>query len=258
MTDDFPIKLLSPKTYSWFVLALIMILGALFGWAMSYLLPPIYEARAILTGNMEIVRNGDVTEIMVDSQMTVLGSHVYNEEIVQKVIENENSLGNPLDFEEFKRNASFERQMMNTVLKYRDHDPAIAQRIANAWADEFRALLLEAYPYGIAVSAARNTIVKINNCQKNENAQKLAFCIALNQDEEKKLIKEAQAVIAEKSAQSLGLTSALSIGEVIPADQPDEPVRFTRGRLILAGTLIGFAAGIMTIELKPSRRQEHA
>jgi hypothetical protein len=257
MTDH-SLRLFNLKTYPWIFLAFCMLAGTLVGMLSSYMIKPIYEAQATLTANMEIVRNYPITEIMVDSQMTVIGNQVYDSQVVEDVLRSENSIGQDLNFEDFRTNTSFERQMMNTVLKYRYHDPIIAQRVVNTWARIFHDRLLEAYPYGLAVSAARDTLQQIGKCKTDPIAQKADFCLTLEPGVEAELKNDANAVILNNSPLSLGLTSALTISNVIPADIPDAPLRFARGNLILAGMFIGLVVGALFIESAPACKETDA
>ena len=228
------------------------------GYLVSATLKPIFEARSTLTANIEIVRNYPITEMMVDSQMTLIGSQVFDSRVVEEVLEAENSVGNKLDYEVFRKNADFERQMMNTIFKYRDRDPMIAQRVANTWAEAFHKRLTEAYPYGLEVSEARATLQSIINCHVDESKKGTEFCLALTPGREEALKNEANAIIKEKGSLSMGLTSAFTIGTWIPADVPDAPLRFTRGSLILAGLALGMALGLMLIEFLPGGKENHA
>lgn len=257
MTDH-PLRLFNLKTYPWIVLGVCMLAGVLLGLLISFMLRPVYEAQATLTANLEIVREGNVTEIMVDSQMTILGSQVYDSQVVEEVLQSELAVGNNLSYEDFRGHASFERQMMNTLLKYRDHDPVVAQRVVNTWVNAFHDRLLEAYPYGLAVSEARDTIQQIAKCNNDQKAEQTDFCSNLNPEVEEELKTEANAIILKESLLSLGLTSALTISNVIPADIPDAPLRYTRGSLTLGGALVGMVAGLILIEALPARKENNA
>ena len=235
-----------------------MLAGALLGLAVSMVFKPVYEAQATITANVEIVRNYPITEMMVDSQMTLIGSHVYDSQLVAEVLRAENSIGNILSYEDFRKNASFERQVMNTILKYRDHDPQVAQRVVNTWANAFYGQLIEAYPYGLEVSEARDTLQQIMKCQVEEKKQETEFCQTLNPEIEAQLKEKANSIILEKAALSMGLTSAFSIGTVIPSDIPEEPLRYTRGSMMLAGLALGTASGLMLVEFLPGHKQKYA
>lgn len=256
--SDHPLRLLNLKTYPWILLAACMFVGALFGMLASYALKPVYEATATLTANIEIVREGNVTEIMVDSQMTILGSQVYDAQVVDAVLKDEQAAGNNMSIEDFRKNASFERQMMNTLLKYRDYNPLIAQRVVNRWVNALYGRLLQAYPHGLAVSEARDTLQEITTSNTNQKVDQTQFCKQLNAEVEQDLKAKANAVILKESPLSLGLTSALTISNVIPADIPGQPLRYTRGSLILAGALVGMIGGIILIEGLTPRKDNYA
>lgn len=242
------LRILNLRTYPWIFLGTLMIAGALFGMFISYLLTPVYEAKATITANMEIVRNGNITEIMVDSQMTVIGSQIFDSKAVNAVLLAERGLGHNLTYEDFRESAGYENQMMNTVLKYRHSDPVVAQRVVNSWANAFFNRLFEAHPHGLMVSQARALIQDIRQCKTDPKINETNFCQMLTPEIEKQLTNEANAVITKEAPLSMGLTAEISITNLIPADIPDTPLRYTRGSLVLAGAAIGFVLGIVLTE----------
>ena len=133
---DYQVKLLSKRGFEpWLIVAVGIILGALIGGVLSLFFTPIYEAKALVSTNMELRVDGTLTEIMLDAQINHIGELVFYPEVVSRLIETEAAQGNELTLEDLKQKTSVERQLMNTIIKVKDPDPQLAARIASEWAE---------------------------------------------------------------------------------------------------------------------------
>jgi len=134
--QDYALRLFGRKNlFPWLLVFACMIAGALLGALLSLALPPVYEARALVSTNLELVQDANITEIMLDAEINHIGELVFHPEVVSALIEKEASLGNALTLEQLKKITSVERQLMNTVIKVRDQNPEVAARIASEWAE---------------------------------------------------------------------------------------------------------------------------
>ena len=62
--DDHVLRLLNIKSgFVWVIVFVFMIAGALLGGLVSLALPPVYEARALVSTNLELVQDANITEI---------------------------------------------------------------------------------------------------------------------------------------------------------------------------------------------------
>jgi len=112
--------------YPWISILLIVVLGGLIGYLSGFFVPPIYEAKAVLTTNIDLKEDRPIiTEIMVDSQLNYVGELMFNPKIIDPLLSQEANSGNPLTLEDLKSSASIERQLMSTIVKVRDNDPVI-------------------------------------------------------------------------------------------------------------------------------------
>ena len=133
---DYQVKLFSKKGFEpWLTMAVSILIGALIGGFLSLFFTPIYEAKALVTTNIELRIDGTITEIMLDAQVNHIGELVFYPEVVSRLIETEAAQGNALTLEGLKQRTSVERQLMNTVIKVKDPDPQVAARIASEWAE---------------------------------------------------------------------------------------------------------------------------
>ncbi|MEA4958539.1 MAG: hypothetical protein VB029_02390, partial [Anaerolineaceae bacterium] len=118
--SDFHPRLLRPfRKIPWAALVGAMLIGAILGFTVSLVVPPVYEAKSVVTTNMELVPDTNITEIMVDAEIDMVGTLVYHPDIIQALIQSEKEQGNTLTLEDLKHNGGFERQLMSTIIKYR-------------------------------------------------------------------------------------------------------------------------------------------
>ncbi len=248
--SDFSIRLFSsPLTYPWIVVFICMIFGAILGFIGSLFLPPIYEARSVVTTNMEIVQNTNITEIMVDAEINHIGELVFHPKVIQLLLESEAAYGNVLNLELLKENSTIERQLMNTVIKVRHQNPQIAARIASNWGAIFFDTLSEAYEHAVILSNAKTQLKAIEACFDTKNTNELPVCASLDQAKLQTELDRLGEIIRSESPQSLGLTVDLNVSQYQPAAIPENPQRFHRGTLMLVGGLVGFLAAFVLVEL---------
>lgn len=230
-------------------IAAIMLLGALVGLILSLFLPPKYEATAKLTTNLEIVTGTNVTEIMVDSQVDLIGTLVFHQDVINQVIKSLDEEGLSYTANELTQKTQIERQLMSTLIKVRDIDPKVASLIATTWAEKAYERLSEAYPHGLALSEAKASQAMLTGCLVDTSKQNLPFCQALTPEKAEQLRSEAESVILQESPLSLGLTGELNISQYQPAPIPERPVAFQQSILILAGAVVGLVIALLLGEL---------
>ena len=253
---DYQVKLFSKKGFEpWLTMAVSILIGALIGGFLSLFFTPIYEAKALVTTNMELRIDGTLTEIMLDAQVNHIGELVFHPEVVSRLIETEATHGNELTLENLKQKTSIERQLMNTVIKVKDPDPQVAARIASEWAEILYDRLNEAYLHAVLLSEAKLQYEALSACFTDALTVPKTFCLFLTPDELSKEMERLNAIILEESPKSLGLTLALNVSQYQPAAVPAEPLNYQRGTLILGGAGVGLIIGILINEI-PSKHKK--
>lgn len=253
--SDFSPKILQMGTKDWAGVAGLMLLGALVGLIVSLLIPPQYEAVSKLTTNLEIVTNTNVTEIMVDAQLDLVGTLVFHTDVVDQVLLSLADEGISLTADELTNKTSIERQLMTTLIKVRDRDPQVAEKIATSFAEQTFKRLNEAYPHALTLSEAKATQVMLNSCLKDTKKQELPFCQSLTQGKAEQLISETETVILRESPLSLGLTGEINISQYQPASLPERPIAFQRSTLILSGTMVGLVLALILGEVTTKEQE---
>ena len=254
---EFSPRIFRAKPTDWLGVAGMMLLGALLGLVISLFLPPKYEATAKLTTNLEVVTGTNVTEIMVDSQIDIVGTLMFHPDIVERVRQDISSEGFIFTASDLVHKTRIERQLMSTLIKVRDNDPELAALIATTWAENAYDRLSKAHTHALSLSQAKATQALLTVCSKDATKQALPFCQSLTEEKAAQIASETKLIILEESPLSLGLTSELNISQYQAALTPDRPIAYQRSILILAGALAGLVLALILGELlsKESERE---
>jgi len=255
---DYRIKLFSTRGKEpWFILAECIIVGAVIGGLISIFLKPVYEAKALITTNMELHTNGTITEIMLDEQISHIGELVFHPDVVSSLMEIEAAQGNMLTLEDLHKKTDIERQLMNTLIKVKDHDPQVAARIASEWAEILFNRLNEAYTHAVRLSEAKLMYEILSSCINDASTTYQSYCESLTYDQIQSELDHVNSIILEESPKSLGLMLALNVSQYQPAAIPAEPLYYQRGTLILSGGGIGLVVGILINEALYNQKKTH-
>lgn len=246
---EFSPKIFHTKPTDWLGVAGIMLLGAIIGFVISIMLPPKYEAASRLTTNLEVVTGTNVTEIMVDAQVDIVGTLVFHPDVVEGVRKALSDEGVTYTATELTRKTKIERQLMSTLIKVRDTDPELAALIATTWAEEAFGRLNEAYPHALALSEAKATQTMLTGCLDDATKLDLPFCQTLTAENTDEILSETESIILRESPLSLGLTGEINVSQYQPAPIPEKPVAFNRSTLILAGAMAGLVLALFLGEM---------
>ncbi len=85
----------------WLVIA--MIAGGLLGWGVTTFKHPLYEADAVFTVTIDYTRTGYLSDIQEDQAMRGIGSLIGSDYILQKTIDESNSIHANFSFSEIKK-----------------------------------------------------------------------------------------------------------------------------------------------------------
>lgn len=189
----------------WWKIAVLAIIGGFIGLAVSFILPPTYQAEATFHASI------DFTQINFENLSGEHGQPLiftqYDEDLALQVVERvllsvrsdalsfAKTLDPELDSKTFWDNKQIQRYLGRWQLRFRHEDPQIAQAIVNHWATIGMEALLDAQETG--------------------------------------------------RAESFVIVSLVS-----EADLPQTPIYQNRSILVLAGTMVGFLAGIILVDFK--------
>jgi len=141
-----PVESFNNLIRSWWKIVAVAILGGLISLAISFIIPPKYQAEATFHASI------DFTQINYENMVGEYGDPLvwtqFEEDLalqaVQKVIltgtvntfQYAQTLDPSIYPEEFRKNHQIQRHLANWYLRYRHEDPMIAQAIVNFWAEQ--------------------------------------------------------------------------------------------------------------------------
>ena len=239
---------LSMKGQQYLFSVILMLAFSLAGFLVSLFIPPQYEAVSYLITNLEVVQDTNVNEIMIDSQLELIGQLLFHPDITDELLAIENEANNPLSLSDLKAKSNIERRLMTTLIKVRDKDPIISARIGTNWAQIAFRRLNEAYSHAILVSEAKGMIVTIEGCSSELVISDTDYCQQLFSEDVEKLVSEVYSIVETESPNAWGLTKELQISQVQPAALPTKAIQSTRANFIFAGALVGLLISLIAYE----------
>lgn len=246
----------------WIVLFTLIIVGAFLGYMISLFKPPVYEATASVTANIELNVDGSINEFMLDSQINHIGELFYSPKVIQKLIENEAKKGLSLDLETLKQIATIERRLLNTLVKIRHTDANIAAQIASDWVEILYNTLEDAYPIALESSTAKQTLFLLEKCaglnedhknKKTPSPNLDTFCESMTKEQYDLALTAAKESILMNTNGSMGLSQYLNLSHFQFAETPSKPISFHHGSMAFSGSVLGLLSAIIVLLLRKKR-----
>jgi uncharacterized protein involved in exopolysaccharide biosynthesis len=242
-----------PPGYQWWIIAGCLFVGALIGYGLSFLFPAVYEATFKVTANVKLTGDPNINEFMVDTALMHVGELVYQQPLLDAVVNSEKNQGLELTPAKLKEISSVERQASITLLKVRWTDPAAAAQLANTWGNLFYASLVEGARQAVLAENLTQTQTLLQNCLAGiQTPAPDALKCSLSRAELESALAENAGKIAAAESASLGLYRELRVDSFEAAEVPTAPIRQQRGWLIAAGAGLGFLAGLVFTESFPA------
>jgi capsular polysaccharide biosynthesis protein len=253
MSEFSPFETLTRFTQRWWWLVIATVLGGLIGWIASSIIKPVYEAGAELYVNINEAQYAVDHDLQaVDSlerevAMYPVSDFLYESDVINGVAAQAKSQGIALDADHFVKEFFLSRIYTRWLLIVRRDNPQEAAVLANAWADATLNALNAAYTHAVTAHAIQLELLAFNACFKEQDFATANTCaqtsFATRADFESYLNDLTARYNTEQTA-AHNLDYNLSFRLEHPATTPAEPSLYRTPWLILAGTFIGFIAGI--------------
>jgi hypothetical protein len=120
----------------WWVLLVAALVGGLVGYFFSRNHPPIYEANATFSVNIDLDKVPQLPLELQDEDLALSTTQaaLMSPKVTNAVLAEAARLGYPMDITQLLANSSIERQHAFWVLRFRSADPNFAQTLVNYWA----------------------------------------------------------------------------------------------------------------------------
>jgi uncharacterized protein involved in exopolysaccharide biosynthesis len=229
---------------AWKLLVIAVILGGLIGLAVSFLIPPEYEAVSVFSFNIDYARTGLLTDVEEDQAMEVAGDLISSTDVVQITRDKAVEMGLPAKDLALKKQLFAERRFGQWLMKVRWNDPATAAKLANIWSEAAQSALQNARKAAWQADALHRYILSLETCFQQSTAILPAqpLCQISNQADLQEEITKSGQELQRWTETSRGYFPGMNFSWEQEATAPESPVQYARGGLIMAGCLAGFSA----------------
>lgn len=258
MDDEFsPAEAVKLALNKWWLIALTTVVGGLFAILFFQLRQPIFEATVSFTIGIDYTRTGPVTQYDEDHALGMAGSLITSTRVKEEVVAIAQEQGIDVSFDQIHLNSILERKAHIWILRVHHQNPEVAANIANIWADVAMARLEEAYQHAIQKENLERYASSITSCLEMVIASQPVFatCHNMTLDEMQSTLAQLEEKIFAEKQSSYNIFPGLLFGEVTKAVVPNQPIRYARGNLAIAGMVIGLIAGLLIIQVVPNLRQ---
>ncbi len=262
MEEELEIKsLASSIVRRWYIIVLFGLLGALAGYGLSFLNPPIYRTHSIFAIGLNFDMTTPLSQYEEDFALGKVAGVVLSDEVIAKAIfilaQQGNELNGELALQDFKRGMLLEQKGSRWELNVFGENPELIAAMANSWAEAAEDSLWDAYFHALRAKSLnlqliltvmelgilkRYDLSDVQNIVRIQQLQKRTFDLETQLQNELKLGR--------------GLTTFVSFEWTEQAMVPQRPTTRSRGGQILAGNLLGITVGSLMIILFQSSREK--
>jgi len=223
----------------WWIIILITAMGGIAGWTIHFFLPPVYEATAVITANMDFQKRV-LTQYEEDYAFNAAGAIGTSTKLENQIVSEAQTRGLSIDFNQLKQQMFIEREQSVWELHIRNRDPEIAAELANIWSEKFYAALDTALGHAIQADQIQAQINNINSSLSTSGSPVLSpDSIAAR--------KTLSAQLKQEKRSSQGIISIMKFAQTESASTPQNPVLHYLANLVLAGACIGFVVSLWVV-----------
>jgi len=149
-TDEFSIYEHANRSLGlWWLIALAAIAGGVLGFVLYQLHPPLYEATATYLVIIDLEHfplqgmDEDLVQYNEDLAVNTTQSVLLSTQVLDRVISQADASSRMITVDDLLHNYTIERKHETWELRYRNHDPQVAQSVVNTWAEVGYQAMLE-------------------------------------------------------------------------------------------------------------------
>jgi hypothetical protein len=240
----------------WWIVVALMVVGGLVGLGFHLILPPVYEARAVITINLDFAKR-ELTQFEEDTAFNAASAIITSPSVMNLVIADAQVKGYSITPSQFLRDFYLEGRQSVWELRVRDRDPNAASALTNIWAKESTDALNGALAHALQADQILAQVAGLENCLVGVTPQVGApqlDCKGLSQDMLQAMLNDQNAALVKEKDSSLGIISIMTIALTGLAGVPETPVLYGQAGLVLAGVFIGLLVSLWVVNsLKVSR-----
>lgn len=240
----------------WWMIVLFMIAGLALGWVFFQTQPPLYEARAEITLNVDLSRTGTLSDtnqdILINSAGELMASAPIMDDLRQHAIQTGWLSADDLT----QRTFFIERRAESYVLRVQHRNPQAALSLADRWSDLAMRALETASLSALHADHLERYLDGLTGClqQQSISGVERVGCPYQNSQQIEAEIRKTGEQILKARAEARGLIPGLRFTLNQPAVLLPKPVQFQRTTYLLAGALLGLITALVALHLRLPER----
>ena len=235
----------------WWMVVGFMVLGGLVGLIFHLFIPPVYEARAEITVNMEFQMR-ELTQVEADTAFNAASAIINSQSVMNQVIAAAQEKEYLVTPSRFLRDFYLEGRLSVWYLSVRDRDPIAAAALANIWAQISTDALDSALSHALRADQIQAQIGGLENCLAGVIPQAASVqkdCKGYSNQELAKMLQDQTIALVSEKRSSLGIIPIMSMSLTGTASVPQSPILYDQAGIVLAGAFIGLFVSLWVINI---------
>ncbi len=237
-----------PLKGSWWILLVVMIAGALVGYALHFLFPPLFTSSGEITFSIDYTRTGALTDVEEDIAIVTMGDILTSTTVVQNTIDAGMNAG--LDAEDFvlDESAFLERYNFAYKLVVQNADNQTASQWANLWLENAYLAISDARMHALVADQLHSQLMAYQQCIENSGQvyPVVAICQNLTQPELQEQFALVNQDYLDEKEKSLAVLPALDFAITRIPEPATEAERQQKGILVFSGAILAAIIFLMT------------
>jgi hypothetical protein len=233
----------------WWIMVILMIIGGIAGWIFHLFYPPVYEAKAVITINMDFEKR-PLTQYEEDTAFTAAGAIITSSSVKNLVIAEAQVNGYSIDLSRIQGHFYLEGKQSVWELRVRDQDPKVSAALTNIWAEKATDALNLALNHALQAEQLQVQIDGLENCLAGTPGQAASpqmGCKGFSQAEIQVMLQSRTEELVQEKGSSLGIIPIMAIGLTESASVPETPAIYGQAGMVLAGAFIGLIVSLWAI-----------
>jgi uncharacterized protein involved in exopolysaccharide biosynthesis len=241
-----PLHIVKNTFDSWWIVVLIMTVGGIGGWIFHFFQPPVYEATAVITANIDFQKR-ELTQYEEDHAFGAAAAILTSTGVKNQIVTEAQRNGISINVNQLQQQMFLERRQSVWELRIRNRDPEIAVKLVNWWAENADKALYVALEHAIGADQIRDQISSLIGRQSGSGS------FGLNSEFRVTLSDLSNDYLQEQRL-SLGLISIMKFAITGLATIPERPILYNLSNLVIAGAFIGFIVSLWVVNSHKVKR----
>jgi hypothetical protein len=246
MNQDISVEIIFRRLVArWYWVLGLAVAGALLGWGLSSIRPPVYQAEANLLIGIDYGRTQPLSEDATREAFLAVQSLLLDDATMKGALASlPPQPSNPQDLPSFRRMIRLQRFDPKWDLQILSTDPGRAAVLANAWAQSALLQLRDAQTHAWRAAELLGEFYRAGCHLVSGTADAPQPKWVCETQEPSYSPDQAVSGIMAEAAMSRGILPALTFSLQQEAVPPSEPLVFGQRGLILAGLFLGWVVGL--------------